>query len=141
MHLKKSSVFLCYLILIFCHTFLLYSTSCFSCKDPLLLNLVFLLFFSQMRLHRKKASQKKFFLPLLSRCFIFNLHLCLQLSMIIFLNSHIRTITRFHLTLLVFQVMSAILTCSSISPISISFICLGQGINVDTSILSDRLYY
>ena len=138
--LKKSSVFLCYLNPIFCHSSVLYATSCFSCKDPLLL--IYFFFFSLLRWDcTGKRQVKKFFLPLLSRCFICNLCLCLQLSMIIFLNSHIRTITCFHLTLLVFQVMSATFTCCSSSPIPTSFVCLGKGINVDTSILSDRLYY
>ena len=85
-----------------------------------------------------KRQVKLFFAPVLSWCFICNLLLCLQLSMIILLNYHIPIITRFHLTHLVFQVMSATFTCCSSSPIPTSFVCLGQGISVDSSILSGR---
>ena len=64
LHFKKSSVILCYLNPIFCHSFLLYSTPCFRCKDQLLLNLFFSSFLFYTRLHRRKGSQKKFFFGL-----------------------------------------------------------------------------
>ena len=114
LHLKKSSIILCYPNPIFCHSFLLYSTSCFLCKDQLLLNLFFLFFFFRRDCTGKRQVNFFFFWPLLSRCFICNLRLCLQLSMVIFLNSHIHIITWFHVTLLVFQVMSTIFTFCSI---------------------------
>ena len=62
LHFKKSSVILCYLNPIFCHSFLLYSTPCFRCKDQLLLNLFFLLFFFIQDCTGEKEVKKNFFL-------------------------------------------------------------------------------